>query len=48
VQKLNSAVIISHAPPLDYRQDYVRLPRTFGTPAYDQRVDIQAIRALVG
>ena len=40
-----SVVVITPARPLDYSRDYVCLPREYGTPAYDQREDVQAIRA---
>ncbi|HWQ45268.1 MAG TPA: DUF362 domain-containing protein [Longilinea sp.] len=42
-----SFVVVTHAPAMNYRRDYVSLPRDFGTPAYEGRADIQAIRAAV-
>lgn len=42
-----SFVVITQARPLDYSRDYVCLPHEYGTPAYDQREDVQAIRAAV-
>ncbi|MDD3919593.1 MAG: DUF362 domain-containing protein [Eubacteriales bacterium] len=43
----NSVVVIEQAKPLDYLRDFVVLPKEFGTPAYDAREDVQAIRAAV-
>lgn len=43
----NNCVVVSRARPLDYRRDYVALPRNYGSPAYNQREDVQAIRQLV-
>ena len=43
----HSTVIISHAPDLDYRHDYVALPRSYGTPRWKNRADVQAITATV-
>jgi uncharacterized protein (DUF362 family) len=43
-----SAVVISHLlGGIDLRQDYVALPRNYGSPAYFARPDIQAIYRLV-
>jgi uncharacterized protein (DUF362 family) len=42
-----NAVVISHAPDGDYRQDFVALPKNYGTQAYFTRPDIQAIYRLV-
>lgn len=42
-----SVVVIEQAEPLDYLKDFVVLPASFGTPAYDARADIIAIRAAV-
>jgi uncharacterized protein (DUF362 family) len=42
-----SFVVISHARPIDYLQDYASLPAEYGTPAYDLREDVQAIQAAV-
>ncbi|MFU8827374.1 MAG: DUF362 domain-containing protein [Brevefilum sp.] len=44
---LKNAVVITPAPPGDYRQDFVALPKAYGTPAYENRPDIQAIRQVV-
>jgi uncharacterized protein (DUF362 family) len=41
------AVVITHAPQGDYRQDYVALPKNYGTAAYYQRPDIKSIIQLV-
>jgi hypothetical protein len=41
---LKNAVVITHAPPGDYRQDFAALPKAYGTPAYENRPDIKAIR----
>lgn len=43
----HNAVVISHAPGIDYRQDYAALPRNYGSPAYFQRPDIRSIYRLV-
>ena len=43
----NSVVVIEQAPALDYLTDFVVLPASFGTPAYDAREDVQGIRAAV-
>ena len=45
--KQKSVVVISTARELDYQQDYVSLPREYGTAAFDQREDIRAIRETV-
>jgi uncharacterized protein (DUF362 family) len=42
-----SFVVITHARPIDYLHDYTSLPREYGSPAYDARADVQAIRAAV-
>lgn len=42
-----SVVVITHARPLDYTQDYVSLPREYGSPAYEAREDVQAIQTAV-
>lgn len=36
-------VVISHAKPMNYRQDYVSLPKNYGTPQYYQREDVRNI-----
>ena len=43
----SSVVVIEQAKPLDYLSDFVVLPRSFGTPEYDAREDVIAIRAAV-
>ena len=43
----HSCVVITHAPEMDFRRNYVALPRTYGTAAYFARPDIQAIYRLV-
>ncbi|MCX6097267.1 MAG: DUF362 domain-containing protein [Caldiserica bacterium] len=43
----HSTVVISHAPDMDYRHDYVTLPRAYGTEPWDKRADVQAIRTTV-
>ncbi len=43
----NSVVVIEKAKPLDYLTDFVVLPASFGTPAYEAREDVAAIRAAV-
>jgi len=40
-------VVIEHAPEMNYRLDYVALPRIYGTPVYDDRPDVKAIRRTV-
>jgi uncharacterized protein (DUF362 family) len=42
-----SCVAITHAPKMDFRQDYAALPRWYGTRAYFSRPDIQVIYRLV-
>ena len=42
-----NAVVITHAPNGDYRQDFVALPKNYGTPAYFARPDIKSIYRLV-
>lgn len=40
-------IVVSKAPSMDYRQDYVALPSNYGTKAYYDREDIRAIYQLV-
>jgi uncharacterized protein (DUF362 family) len=47
MHKLRSCVVISHAPEMDLRKDYVALPRNYGTPEYYSRPDVQAIQRTV-
>jgi uncharacterized protein (DUF362 family) len=42
-----NAVVITHAPDGYYRQDFVALPKNYGTPAYFTRPDIKSIYRLV-
>lgn len=36
-------VVVQRAPEMDYRQDYVALPKNYGKPAYFARADVRAI-----
>jgi uncharacterized protein (DUF362 family) len=45
--KSPSFVVISHAKDIDYTRDYVSLPKEYGTPAYEAREDVRAIREVV-
>ncbi|OPL07594.1 MAG: hypothetical protein AVO33_04675 [delta proteobacterium ML8_F1] len=40
-------VVITHAPEGDYLKDYVALPGSYGTGAYEEREDIRNIRQVV-
>jgi len=40
-------VVVTKAPDMNYRQDYVALPKNYGTEEYYNRPDIQAIYQLV-
>ena len=42
-----SVIVVEQAKPLDYLTDFVVLPKEFGTPAYDRREDVAAIRETV-
>lgn len=42
-----SVVVVSHAKNMDFTRDYVSLPREYGSPAYDEREDVKAIKAVV-
>lgn len=44
---MNSHVIITKAPNMNYRKDYVALPENYGTKEYYSRDDIKAIKAAV-
>jgi uncharacterized protein (DUF362 family) len=44
---MKSCVVVSCAPEMDYRQDYVALPKNYGKKAYFDRSDVQAIRETV-
>ncbi len=47
VQYNHNAVVITEAPPLYYFENYVQLPHDYGTPAYEDRDDIKAIKKTV-
>jgi len=36
-------VVVSNAPSMDFRNDYVALPKNYGTKAYFEREDVKAI-----
>lgn len=40
-------VVITKAPEMDFRRDYVSLPKNYGTQQYYQRADIKAIYKMV-
>lgn len=40
-------IVVSNAPDMNFRQDYVALPKDYGTKEYYDRPDIQAIHKLV-
>ncbi len=40
-------IVVTQAPEMDYRRDYVALPKNYGTEAYYAREDIRAIRKAV-
>lgn len=44
---MKDCVIVSNAPDMNFRCDYVALPENYGTEAYFRRPDIQAIYELV-
>ena len=46
-QGTRSVVIISHAREMDFTHDYVSLPHEYGSPAYHDREDVKAIKAVV-
>jgi len=46
-QGARSVVVISHADEMDFTQDYVSLPREYGSSAYDARPDVKAIKRAV-
>ena len=43
----NSTVVIEQAQPLDYLTDFVVLPKSFGTDAYDRILEVVGIRQAV-
>lgn len=44
---MNSHVIITKSPKINYRKDYVALPKNYGTDEYYSRDDVQAIKETV-
>lgn len=40
-------IVVSNAPEMDFRKDYVALPSDYGTDSYFSRPDIKAIYQLV-
>ncbi|WP_010241300.1 DUF362 domain-containing protein [Clostridium arbusti] len=44
---MNSHVVITRAPKINYREDYVALPKNYGTHEYYEREDVQSIRDTV-
>lgn len=44
---MKSYVVIEHAKKQDYLQDYVVLPKNYGTPEYYAREDVKEIRRVV-
>ena len=40
-----NAVVITEAPKLNYFHNYVQLPYNYGTPEYEARADVKAIKA---
>lgn len=42
-----SAVVITHAQPLDFTRDFVSLPGEYGTSRYEDREDVRAIHTAV-
>lgn len=40
-------IVVTNAPDIDFRKDYVALPENYGTPQYYNRPDIQAIHRLI-
>ncbi len=47
IQYEKNAVVITEAPAMNYFGNHVRLPDDYGTPAYDERPDVKAIKATV-
>ena len=47
IQYEKNAVVITEAPAMNYFGNHVRLPKDYGTPAYDERPDVKAIKATV-
>lgn len=45
--RLPSFVVLTDAPEINYLQDFVTLPRNYGSPAYFERADVKAIYATV-
>ena len=40
-------MVFTQAQPADHQRDYVALPRDHGSPAYEQRADVRAVRETV-
>ena len=47
IQYEKNAVVITEAPAMNYFGNHVRLPKDYGTPAYEARPDVKAIKATV-
>ena len=47
IQYEKNAVVITEAPAMNYFGNHVRLPKDYGTPAYDARPDVKAIKQTV-
>jgi uncharacterized protein (DUF362 family) len=47
MSKPRNCVVITPAPEMDFRKNFVSLPKKYGTPDYFSRPDIQAIHQLV-
>lgn len=47
IQYEKNAVVITEAPAMNYFGNHVRLPDDYGTPAYEERPDVKAIKATV-
>lgn len=45
--KKKEYIVVSQAAPMDYRRDYVALPKNYGTKGYYNRPDIREIHRLV-
>ena len=45
LQYEKNAVVITEAPAMNYFGNHVRLPDDYGTPAYEERPDVKAIKA---
>ncbi len=47
LQYEKNAVVITEAPAMNYFGNHVRLPKDYGTPEYEARPDVKAIKATV-